>query len=447
MEGSAFISITKLNTRGTMQRRIILSILFFLLISASFSFAQNNQALIKESAPNLFVDCNYCDMNYVKEQIPVVNYVRDRKDADIHVLFTSQSTGSGGTGYTLLFIGQNKFAGIDDTVKFMVNKTDSDDQSRIKMVKALKVGLVRYLSKTPFADQMDISFPKQQQPTEQPKDNWDYWVYRLSSNGNFSGEKNYNSTSIYNSISANRTTEDLKLNFSLSNNYRESNYSYDTPDGTQTINNITRSQYANASLIKAIDNNWSWGIWGSAYSSTYSNIDYSISLAPGIEYNVFPYSESNVHQLRIYYKLYHTYNKYVDETFYFKKKENLWQHTLDASLSLIEPWGSLSIGTNLQNYLDDFSNIGYGVYSSASLRLFKGFSLNFYVNYYRVGKQIELPLIGATFEEVLLRRRQLETNYNYFAYFGISYSFGSIFNNFINPRFGGGGGSTMFFSD
>jgi hypothetical protein len=430
-----------------MTSKIAFLLFSFLFLSTSILHSQNDQALIKEGAPNVFIDCGYCDVNYVKEQIPVINYVRDRKDADIHVLFTSQSTGSGGTGYTLLFIGQNKFAEMNDTVKYTTNKTDSDDQTRIKMVKALKMGLVRYISKSPVADQMNISFPKQQQKIEQPKDDWDYWVYRLSSNGNFSGEKNYNSTSIYNSISANRTTEELKLNFSLSNNYSESNYSYDTPDGTQTITNITRSQYANASLIKAIDNKWSWGIWGSAYSSTYSNIDYSISLAPGIEYNVFPYSESNVHQLRIYYKLYHTYNKYVDETFYFKKKENLWQHTLDVSLSIVEPWGSLSIGTNLQNYLEDFSNIGYRVYSSASLRLFKGFSLNFYVNYSRVGKQIELPLIGATFEEVLLRRRQLETSYNYFAYFGISYSFGSIFNNFVNPRFGGGGGSTMSFSN
>ena len=56
------------------------------------------------------------------------------------------------------------------------------------MVKALKMGLVRYLSST-VADQMNISFPKQQQKVEQPQDDWDYWVYRLSSNGNFSGEK------------------------------------------------------------------------------------------------------------------------------------------------------------------------------------------------------------------------------------------------------------------
>ena len=151
--------------------------------------------------------------------------------------------------------------------------------------------------------------------------------------------------------------------------------------------------------------------------------------------------------MRIYYKIYHTFNKYVDETFYFKKQENLWQHSLNASLSLIEQWGSLSIGSEVENYLDDFINISYGVYSSASLRLLKGFSLNFYVNYSKVGKQITLPLAGASLEEVLLRRRQLETSYNYYAYFGISYSFGSIFNNFVNPRFGGGGGSSFTISN
>ncbi len=429
-----------------MSSKVVILLLTFLFIYVSISFSQEDRSLIKEGAPNVFIDCNYCDINFIKEQIPIVNYVRDRKDADVHVLYTSQNTGSGGSDYTLLFIGQNKFANVNDTVKYTTNKTDSDDQSRIKMVKALKLGLIKYISKSSVADQMNISFPKSNK-VEQPKDDWDYWVFKLSSNGNFSGEKNYNSTYIYSSISANRTTEDLKLNFSLSNNYSESNYIYDTSTGSETITNITRSQYANASFIKAIDSKWSWGIWGSAYSSTYSNINFSYSFAPGIEYNIFPYSESNVHQLRIYYKIYHTFNKYVDETFYFKKQEDLWQHALSASLSLIEPWGSLSLGSDVENYLDDFTNISYGVYSSASLRLFKGFSLSFYVNYYKVGKQITLPLEGASLEEVLLRRRQLETSYNYYAYFGISYSFGSIFNNFVNPRFGGGGGSTMIISD
>ena len=45
---------------------------------------------------------------------------------------------------------------------------------------------------------------------------------------------------------------------------------------------------------------------------------------------------------------------------------------------------------------------------------------------------------GASLEEVLLQRRQLETTYNYFFQVGFSYSFGSIFSNVVNPRFGSG---------
>ena len=121
--------------------------LFILFLFASILFSQQDQSLVKEGAPNVFIDCNYCDINFIKEQIPVVNYVRDRKDADVHVLYTSQSTGSGGSDYTLLFFGQSKFTNMNDTVKYTTNKTDSDDQSRIKMVKALKLGLLKYISK------------------------------------------------------------------------------------------------------------------------------------------------------------------------------------------------------------------------------------------------------------------------------------------------------------
>jgi hypothetical protein len=43
-----------------------------------------------------------------------------------------------------------------------------------------------------------------------------------------------------------------------------------------------------------------------------------------------------------------------------------------------------------------------------------------------------------------LRLRQLATSYTYFINLGLSYSFGSIFNNIVNPRFGGtSGGFTI----
>jgi hypothetical protein len=46
---------------------------------------------------------------------------------------------------------------------------------------------------------------------------------------------------------------------------------------------------------------------------------------------------------------------------------------------------------------------------------------------------------------VLLRLRQIQSGYSYYVGFGFSYSFGSIFNSIVNPRYGGGGGRTFFF--
>ena len=59
--------------------------------------------------------------------------------------------------------------------------------------------------------------------------------------------------------------------------------------------------------------------------------------------------------------------------------------------------------------------------------------------------QVFLPKGGATEQEVLTRRRQLASGYNYYTSFGINYRFGSKLNNFVNPRFDGGGGNSFFF--
>jgi hypothetical protein len=46
---------------------------------------------------------------------------------------------------------------------------------------------------------------------------------------------------------------------------------------------------------------------------------------------------------------------------------------------------------------------------------------------------------GESPEDILLRRRQLQTDYNYSTSISLSYMFGSVFNNIVNPRLGGGG--------
>src|SRR4030042_5239736 len=84
------------------------------LILAPVSFGQTETANIEElkkTALKVYIDCDFCDIEYIKTEITFVNYVRDRKEARVHVLISIQSTGSGGGEYKLTDLGQFGKAG------------------------------------------------------------------------------------------------------------------------------------------------------------------------------------------------------------------------------------------------------------------------------------------------------------------------------------------------
>src|SRR5437899_30244 len=53
----------------------------------------------------VFLDCGRCDLEYVRQNVEFVDYVRDRAVADLQVLVTSQPTGGGGQSWNVRFIG------------------------------------------------------------------------------------------------------------------------------------------------------------------------------------------------------------------------------------------------------------------------------------------------------------------------------------------------------
>ena len=66
----------------------------------------------------------------------------------------------------------------------------------------------------------------------------------------------------------------------------------------------------------------------------------------------------------------------------------------------------------------------------------RGLSFNVEGSASRLRDQLSLPKRDATDEEVLLRLRQLQSGYEYELQVGLTYTFGSIFNTIVNPRFG-----------
>ena len=68
----------------------------------------------------VFIDCLNvsCDSDFLRTDISFVDHVRDRKDADVHVLITSESTGGGGQKYTVSVMGLRLPDGVDHLVHY-----------------------------------------------------------------------------------------------------------------------------------------------------------------------------------------------------------------------------------------------------------------------------------------------------------------------------------------
>jgi len=179
---------------------------------------------------------------------------------------------------------------------------------------------------------------------------------------------------------------------------------------------------------------------------TFSNHDLRLSAMPGIEYDIYPYSESTRRQLRILYRVGFEFNNYSDTSIYFKTKEGLWLHSLTGAYEVVQKWGSIDISMIWSNYFFDWSKNNLSLNGSVNLRVAKGLSVGMGGGASLVHDQLSLSKKDMTTEDALLRRREQATQFRYFTYFNLSYTFGSIYNNVVNPRFGNRGGGGMMIS-
>lgn len=396
---------------------------------------------LKKAAPKIYIDCGICDLDYIRTEITFVNYVRDRREAHVHVLITTLRTGSGGREYTLSFLGQHEFAGVNDTQKYFSNQTDTEDEVRQGLVRVLKIGLMSYVAKSPIAGRMAISYTEDVKP-EAVADKWNYWVFSLSGSGYFSGEKSYDSNSLRGSFAASRITPELKIRMSFSARYSQQNFEFDG----QTIDSTSESLNFSGLFVKSLGEHWSVGVFVEASSSTYENTRFSLSPHPAVEFNLFPYSQSTRRQLRFLYRFGPIILRYREISIYDKTSENLWREALSVTLDLKEKWGSISTTLAGSHYFHDFKKNRLTLFSILNLRLVKGLNFFAFGVGSRIRDQLALAKGGASLEEVLLRRKRLETNYSYFFSVGLSFTFGSIYTNVVNPRFGsdGHGGISIF---
>jgi hypothetical protein len=413
-------------------------LLFILMLLGTFASAQK----LRKEKIKLFVDCSFgCDMSYIRTEINLVDFVLDNKAADVHVLITSQELGNGGDQAQLIFFGQHDFAHLKDTIFFNTEPNATDFEIREQLVHALQAGLMPYISRTEFARYATISMKqegtKDSAGPAATKDPWNYWVYRISTNGGLNGDQNYKSFNYNGNISASRVTDKLKTSFRFNAGANKTEYSFENAGikETYTVNN--ENYNFNHLLVKSVNQHWSYGYIFSGNRSTFSNYRSQFIFNPAIEYNIFPYKEVNNKYLTLRYGPDLRQNRYFDTTLYRKTHETLFGQGIDAMIAITQKWGNAYVGLSYHSYLHKPELYNVGMYGYANFRITGGLSvyLNIFGGIDR--DQIYLSGEGVEPEEVLTRRRQLASNFNYWTNFGISYRFGSKLNNFVNPRFEG----------
>ncbi|HBE43289.1 MAG TPA: hypothetical protein DDW27_19235 [Bacteroidales bacterium] len=402
-----------------------------LFCKGAFSQETVSQAdTLRKDALNVYMEAT----DYIKKEIPYINYVRDRKVADVYIIWTTESTGSGGLISTFFIVGQGKYSGMTDTVKCNISPDETVDVRRAKEVKSLKMGLMRYVQKTPLAQFVNINFSQTLNETVS-SDKWNSWVYSTNMWAYISGQATYKINYLSGMISANRITEKSKFESRASLDVETDKIIYKETDFDTTYISTYKQKAASVSYVKSINEHWSAGGSVNIMSFTYSNYDFSINIAPGIEFDIFPYRESTRRLMTFRYKAGVEINNYTETTDRFKMKETVAYQSLAAHISYIQKWGSISGTLTWNNYFFDWSYNKLRFNTVTRLRIFKGVQFNIQGQGSLVHDQISLPLGNASLEDVLLRRKMQKTTYQYFTSIGLTYTFGSIYNNVVNPRF------------
>ncbi|HEY6807376.1 MAG TPA: hypothetical protein VI160_01210 [Gemmatimonadales bacterium] len=442
-----------------MHRWLVLALVAAPLVRAPAQTPADTGAGARDSALRVFFDCpgfgSGCDFDYLRTEITFVNWVRNREDAQVHVLISLLNTGGGGNQYTVTFIGLERFAGSADTLTYSSGPTDTQDDQRRALGHLIKLGLVRFVASTPLAPRVDVSYaaPVTLGPATPSHDPWNSWVFRTSLNGNFFAQQSSNNLGLFSSISANRVTERWKTQLSVNANYNESNFHYRAivtdslgdSIGTEgiTIGKSVRSFGFDLLQVKSLGPHWSAGVKASGARANFLNESFTIGGGPAVEYDVFPYAQATRRQLTALYEIAPVYFDYNDTTVFFKTQETLVRQTLDIGLSATQPWGSLSFSIEAASYLPKVNQNHLSIFGSGDVRLFRGFSFNFFASASAITDQRNLAKSSPDLNDVLLQRRDLKTSFQYSAFMGVSYTFGSTLNNVVNPRFGGGGGGSI----
>ncbi len=425
----------------------LLSFLIFLFMLQPLTLSAQNQDSVQITRPNLFLDCFRCPEEYLKEHIDIVNFVRSPSVAQIQLVLTTARTGAG-TEITMRFVGLGKFQEIENTIIYFSSSTDTEQETREDFLKHVRLGLLPFIAQSDLKEYVEVTYANIgiDGTEKRVEDTWNHWIFDISADASFSGRETRRSYEVGGRLSAERVTKELKIDIDFFGDYERTFIELEVPvnDGDtdttettlETFSFLESSKRFNALVVKSLSQHWSIGSSAFVSTSTFNNIDLKFGVGPAVEYNIFPYEEYNRHQFSFLYEITPAYVQYNDTTIYNKIDQFLVEQSISAIYDLTETWGEVFLFAQASAYLHDFSRNRVSFRGRVNFRIYRGLSVFVGGGYSLINDQLALPKGDITDKEALLRLRDRATGFSYDVRFGLSFTFGSIYNNIVNPRFG-----------
>lgn len=396
-----------------------LQLLGILICCLSFAptYAQE-KGTIRSDQLSLYINCA-CDLDYIRLEIPYMSYRQERRAAHIHLQILTQEAGFRSLQYNLKFWGQKEFEGQDQELVFTTNSNMTKDEIRINLVKVIKAGLVPYLSQTTAIDQVDISYDSGDEIvvwTDRFK-NWTFGVdglFRLVGDVHDNDIPNRTNLDMYMGIRVSKLTPDWRFNALIA-----FDRAWRWSKGSETMK--LRSNHYGGDLVATLGDHWAFGgVMDIDYrsNSTSRSNEWIARVGPKIEFNIFPYEEFIRNEFRINYIIRYNYAGLFRRSIGQLSENENYSHRLGFIYRIIRKWGDLSAIVYVYQGFRDLSIANTYMNVGMRKRLGKGIFLNI--------KAIAQTRFG---QENLSRL-------SYTTEVGVSYLFGSLHNNVVNPRRG-----------
>jgi len=408
-------------------------------------------------SPQLFLNCTAeCFEPFLRQELSNFDLVRDRHQASFEVLIAAQPAGSGGVAYRVTLFQREHGAAPSSVGRVRAGSSargseapsvapiasrqvtrrpgQAEVEFRAQLLDAVLRLLHAALIGTPHESRFQLRLPPRSgEVLERLADPWDYWVLMPELEGEGEAGSGYYFAEIGGNLTVRRITDRHKLRLRLS--YWRTLSSFEFEDGS-SISGDVYGVASNGVYARSLGDRSAIGLTGNVRSSEFDNLELHAHYGPVFEVNLFPYTENASRQLRFSYQIGVWYNDYIERSAEDELSELRYYHAATAVADVNQRWGSVQVAAQLNSFLRQPSQFRLALGGQLTLLLFEGFSLQFEGTSAWVRDQINARGRPLEDSEVLLFTAEQPTRFTLEATFGFSYTFGSVHNTIVNPRFG-----------